>query len=115
VIFRDASALKALVHTFEEDWAASSSDELQVEDREREDTRETRPRKVAKRIAKSVTRKISVTPVTKKIAKAITKTAENGANGRKVQKAAEAIAKDVVENTVLDAAKEAVKAVSDSN
>jgi len=114
VIFRDASAVKDMVHTFEEDWAASSSDELKAEDREREDTR-NRPRKVAKRIAKSVTRKISVTPVTKKIAKAITKTAENGANGRKVQKAAQAIAKDVVENTALDAAKEVVKAVSDAN
>ena len=115
VIFRDASAVKDMVHTFEEDWAASSSDELKAEDREREDTRETRPRKVAKRIAKSVTRKISVTPVTKKIAKAITKTAENGANSRKVQKAAEVIAKDVVENAALDAAKEVVKAVSDAN
>lgn len=115
VIFRDARAVKDLVHTFEEDWAASSSDELKVEDREREDTRQTPSRKVAKRIAKSVTRKISVTPVTKKIAKAIAKTAENGANGRKVQKAAQAIAKDVVENTALDAAKAVMKAVSDAN
>ena len=44
VIFRDASAVKDMVHTFEEDWAASSSDELKAEDREREDTR-NRPRK----------------------------------------------------------------------
>ena len=116
VIFRDAGAVKDLVRTFEEDWAASASDELKEEADKQEVKQKTlRPRKAAKRIAKSVTKSISVTPVVKKIAKAISKKAESGANGRTIQKAAEAIAKDVVEDTARDVAKEAVKAVSDAN
>ena len=116
VIFRDASVVKDLLRTFEEDWAASASDELNEEAEKQEAKQKTlRPRKAAKRIAKSVAKSISVTPVAKKIAKAISKTAESGSNGRTIQKAAEAIAKDVVEDTARNVAKEAVKAVSDAN
>ena len=115
VIFRDAGVVKDLVRTFEEDWAASASDDLKTEERTEEPRKEAwRPRTVVKRVAKSVVKKIKVAPVAKKVAKAIGMSADVDLNGHKLQKRVEGIMEDVVEATANDAAKEAVKAVSDA-
>jgi cardiolipin synthase len=115
VIFRDGRAVKELVRTFEEDWAASTSEEVEKEERKDERAQETsRQQVVVKRVAKSVAKKIKVAPVAKKAAKVISKTGNGDLNGHKLQKRVEEIVEDVVEATAKDAAKEAVKAVSDA-
>ena len=119
IIFRDGRAVKELVRTFEEDWAASASTQFEKEDHreeEHEQHRETlQGQKIVKRVAKSVAKKVKITPVAKKVAKAISKTADVNLSGRKVQKSVEEIVEDVVESTALDAAKEAVKVVADAS
>src|SRR5436190_16111499 len=59
LIFRDARSVKELVRTFEEDWAASASDDLKEEARKgKSRTEPLRPRMAVKRVAKVVTKKI---------------------------------------------------------
>ena len=116
VIFRDGRTVKELTRTFEEDWAASASKDFEEEQKKQQRRQEPlEPGKVVKLVAKSVTKKIPITPVARKVAKAISKKAEVKLNGRKIHKTVEEIVEDVVESTAVDAAKEAVKAVADAS
>jgi histone H3/H4 len=115
IIFRDGRAVKELVRTFEEDWAASAFEDVGKEGRKDERAEGTsRSRVVVKRVAKSVAKKIKVAPVARKVAKAIRKTGNGELNGHKLQKRVEEIVEDVVEATAKDAAKEAVRVASDA-
>ena len=102
IIFRHA-VVKDLIHTFEEDWAASA----------REDAEETqtsaRPKKTAKKVAERVVKAISVGPVAKKVAKAIRKTANGEMDNKKVRETVKEVMKDVVEQTAKRAASETAK------
>jgi cardiolipin synthase A/B len=115
LIFRDASVVKDLVRTFEEDWAASALEDVEKEtQKEQRQQDASHSRTVVKRVTKSVARKIKVAPVAKKVVKEVGKTGNANLNGHKLQRTVEEIMEDVVEATVKDAAKEAVKAVSDA-
>ena len=115
VIFRDGRAVKDMVRTFEEDWAASASKDFGEEMQKGEGRSEPAAGKIAKQVAKSVAKKTKVAPVAKKVAKAISKSADVDLDGRKIQKTVEDVVEDVVESIAADAAKEALKAVADAN
>jgi phosphatidylserine/phosphatidylglycerophosphate/cardiolipin synthase-like enzyme len=106
VIFRDGSALKELVRTFEEDWLSSSKDEA------RQETREKRvARKKIKRVARTVAKNIAISPVAKKVARIISKRANVDLDDKKIHDSVKEIVKEVVQKTAHEAATEAAKSV----
>jgi len=108
LILRDASVVKQLVRTFEEDCSSSAAEQMEEQKRKAEMT----PGKMAKKIAKSIAKKGRLTPVARKVAKAIAKNGNLDLKRKKAQEAAEEIVKDVVAEAAEDAAKETVKAVA---
>jgi cardiolipin synthase A/B len=108
VLLRDASVVKQLVRTFEEDWSSSAAEQMEEQKRRAE----MKPAKIAKKIAKSIAKKGRLTPVAKKVAKAIAKNSNLDLRGKKIHEAAEEIVKDAVVEAAESAAKETVKAVA---
>jgi len=108
LILRDASVVKQLVRTFEEDWSSSAAE--QIEEQER--GAQTKPKKMAKQIAKSMAKKSRLAPVAKKMAKALA--AADVDLSKKVHETVREIVKNVVEETAEDAAKQTVKAVAEA-
>lgn len=106
LIFRDGSVMKALVRTFEEDWAASSKNLEQV------DTRRTAPKRAIKKVAKKVAKKLPLTPVARKVIKVISKKADVNLDGKKIHQSLEEIMQDVVEKAAEKAAAEAAKSMA---
>jgi cardiolipin synthase A/B len=105
VIFRDGTALTNLIHTFEEDWAASSAD------LEEEHPPARKTGKSAKKIAQAISKRISLNPVTKKVVKSISSESKVDLDHKELRGTVKAILKDVVEKTARDAAREAADAV----
>jgi cardiolipin synthase len=94
LIFRDAAALKRLTSIFEADWALTEETEEQEASEER-----TSVAKVAKRVAKAVTREmLPIGPILEDAVK------EVAGNGHSVELNA-----DAIEETVKDAVNDAVK------
>lgn len=106
VIFRDAAAIKDIIRTFEEDWAASASD---VEEQQLQP--EARAEKVVRKVTRAVKKRIALNPVAKKVVKTISKRADVDLDDKKVQETVKEILKDVVEKTAEQAAEEATTAV----
>jgi cardiolipin synthase A/B len=107
LIFRDGSALKELIRTFEEDWIASAKG--------KQDTAEAQsvaPKKAIKKVVKRVAKRVPVTPVAKKVAKVISKKAEVDVDKKRIHETVEEIVKDVVEQTAELAAAEARKSLA---
>lgn len=109
VIFRDGAAVKELIRTFEEDWAASS-----------EDLKEARgpkkpQKKVVKKLVKSVAKSVPVEDVAKKVARAISRNANVKLNGKKIHKTVTEILGDAVEEAAKNAAEEAVKVAGEAS
>ncbi len=112
VILRDGAALKAVVRTFEEDWAASYGEGLE----EQAAQKSALPaRKTARKVARLVSEDARVDPVAKKVAKAISEAADVNLNGRKIRERVREVMHDVVEETAKDAAEKAVKAVAEAS
>jgi cardiolipin synthase A/B len=109
IILRDGAALKSLVRTFEEDWAASSSD------LEEEHPPERKQKKSAKRVAQAVSKKFSLDPVMKKVVKTISDHADVDLDHKELRNTVKYILKDVVEQTAHDAAQEAAEVVGKAN
>jgi phosphatidylserine/phosphatidylglycerophosphate/cardiolipin synthase-like enzyme len=105
VIFRDAGAIKDMVRTFEEDWAASARD-IEVE----EPATQVKPEKVVKKVARAVRKRVSLDPVAKKVVKTISKRADVDLD-KKVHETVKEILKDVVDKTAEQAAEEAAAVV----
>lgn len=106
LLFRDGSVLKALVRTFEEDWAASAKNLEPV------DTPRTAPKRAIKKVAKKVAKKLPLTPVARKVVKVISKKADVELDGKKIQESLEEIVQDVVEKAAEKAAAEAAKSMA---
>jgi cardiolipin synthase len=98
VIFRDGAALKNLIHTFEEDWAASSAD------LEEDCPPARKVVKSAKKIAQAVSKKVQLNPVAKKVVKSISNQAEVDLDHKELRDTVKEILRDVVEKTAKDAA-----------
>ena len=108
LILRDASVVKQLVRTFEEDWSSSAAEQMEEQER----GAQTKPKKMAKQIAKSMAKKSRLAPVAKKMAKALA--AADVDLSKKVHETVREIVKNVVEETAEDAAKQTVKAVAEA-
>lgn len=108
VIFRDAGALKDLIRTFEEDWAVSS--------KELDAGKESKVpmRRAARKVAKSVSKKLSLTPMAKKVAKAIGRKADVDLDNKKIHDTVKDIVRDVVDEAVRNAAEETAKVVAEN-
>lgn len=107
LIFRDASVIKQLVRTFEEDWAASSRKDPKNASESRVSNKS-----VVKRVAKKVSKKLPLSPVAKKIAKVIRKRAGVGVSPAEVEETMKDLVKDVVEEAAQSATEEAAKTVA---
>jgi phosphatidylserine/phosphatidylglycerophosphate/cardiolipin synthase-like enzyme len=105
VVFRDSAALKNIIRTFEEDWAASESKA------EEEQPAGDKTGKVAKKIAQAVTKKVALNPVAKKVVRTIRGKA-NGDGHKDLRDSVKEILKDVVEETAQHAAEEAANVVA---
>ena len=110
LIVRDAATVKQLVRTFEDDWKASASEDLDKKERKTE----LRAGKTAKKIARSVTKKLKLTPMAKKVVKAIAEHADVDLNDKKVHETVKEVVRDVIEETAEDAAKQTAKAVAEA-
>jgi phosphatidylserine/phosphatidylglycerophosphate/cardiolipin synthase-like enzyme len=108
LILRDASVVKQLIRTFEEDWKSAAADQMEEQKRKPE----MKPAKVAKKVAKSMMKKGRLAPVARKVAKVISKNGHVDLKGRKVNEAVEEIVKDAVVEAAESAAKQTVKAVA---
>lgn len=109
LIFRDAAAVKDMIRTFEEDWAASAH-ELEAEQQKAEVT----PEKVVKKVARAVKKRVALAPVAKKMVKTIGKRADVDLDKKEIHESVEEILKDVVEQTAEQAAQEAAAVVKAS-
>ncbi|HEY4054074.1 MAG TPA: phospholipase D-like domain-containing protein [Terriglobales bacterium] len=107
VIIRDASAVKQLVRTFEEDWSSAAAEQMEEQRRKEQ----MKPRRVAKKIAKSMSKKGQLGPVARKMAKALAAATKVDLKNKKVHETVRNLVKSAVEETAVDAAKEAVRAV----
>jgi cardiolipin synthase len=108
VIFRDGAVIKHLVRTFEEDWAASSSKEMQ---RDVANT-ERRPAKKLKEVAEAAAKKVAVAKIARKVTRTISKKADVDLDKKKINGAVEAILLDAVEAATEDAAAKAAKTLA---
>jgi phosphatidylserine/phosphatidylglycerophosphate/cardiolipin synthase-like enzyme len=107
LIIRDASAVKQLVRTFEEDWSSAAAEQMEEQKRKEQ----MKPRSVAKKIAKSMSKKGRLGPVARKMAKALAAATKVDLKNKKVHETVRNLVKSAVEETAVDAAKEAVRAV----
>lgn len=108
LVLHDATTVKQLVRTFEDDWKASASEDWEKEQRKRE----LRPRKVAKKVAKSVASRVRLTPVAKKVARELAKRADVKLKEKEIHETVKDLVKEVIIETAEDAAKETVKVVA---
>jgi len=111
VIVRDGASLKHVVHTFEEDWAASYGEGLE----QKTGKHEVPAKKTAKKVAHLLSEDVRINPAAKKIAKAIGEAADVNMNGRKVREKVKEVMHDVVEETAKDAAERTVKVVAEAS
>ena len=105
IIFRDGTALKNVIRTFEEDWSASESNAQE------EQPAEQQTEQVAKKIAKTLKKKVALNPVAKKVVKTI-RSKSNGSDQKDLRDSVKEILKDVVEETAQQAAEKAANAVA---
>jgi cardiolipin synthase A/B len=103
IIFRDAATIKTLVRTFEEDWSASQPPK----------TRTVDVTKTVRRVAKSVSKELSVAPVIKRVASAIRKKTNGRLRQKEVEETVETVVKEAVDDTIKQATKHAVRAVAE--
>jgi cardiolipin synthase len=111
VIVRDGASLKRIVHTFEEDWAASYGEGLE----QKIENPQVLAKKTAKKVARLVSDEARIDPAAKKVAKAISEAADLNLNGRKVREKVKEVMHDVVEETAKDAAEKAMKVVAEAS
>lgn len=108
VIFRDHSAIAALLRVFKEDWAAS---EPAKRDEETSDRLAT---KTAKKVAKVVRKNISASPVVKQVVKAVRQKADKNLSNKEVEQTVKTAVKVAVGDSVKKATKEAVKTMANT-
>jgi cardiolipin synthase A/B len=106
IIFRDGSVMKQLVRTFEEDWLSSDKKKGGTKDRV------VAPKKVVKKVARTVIKRMPLTPVAKKVTKELSKKNNGDLDKKRIQQAVKEIVKDVVKETAEQAAAEAAKTVA---
>jgi phosphatidylserine/phosphatidylglycerophosphate/cardiolipin synthase-like enzyme len=109
VILRDGPVIKSLARTFEEDWAASAAD-----------LEENRPpqgkqKKSAKKVAQTVSKRISLNPVAKKVVKTISDHVDVDLDQKELRETVKEVLKDVVEQTAQEAASEVAETVGKAN
>jgi cardiolipin synthase A/B len=107
LIFRDASVLKDLLRTFEEDWLSSAKSE-----KEAAKPKPAGPKKAVKKIVKAVAKKIPIAPVTKTVTRMISKKANGDIDKKKIHESVEEIVKGVVQETAKQAVAEVGKTVA---
>ncbi|HKW19363.1 MAG TPA: phospholipase D-like domain-containing protein [Terriglobales bacterium] len=105
IIFRDGAAIKDLIRTFEEDWAASSADIVE------EKTSEGEAIRAVKKVAQAITKRVPLMPVAKKVLKTISNQTDVDFDHKQLHKEVTEILKDVVEKTAQEAAQEAAEVV----
>jgi hypothetical protein len=106
IIFRDGAAIKDIIRTFEEDWAASSSG-LAEEKR----PPEKKALKIVKKVARAITKRVPLMPVAKKVVKTISSQADVDLDHKELHEEVTEILKDVVEKTAQEAAQETAEVV----
>jgi len=111
VVLRDGAAVKDILRTFEEDWAASYGAGLE----EKAEKRAAPARKMAKKLARLVAKNANVDPAVKKVVKAISEAADGNRNGKKTRERVKEVIHKVVEDTAKDAAEKAVKVVAEAS
>lgn len=97
VIFRDGSAVKNVVRTFEEDWTASSSKRWQPS--------KTSATRATKKLAKTVSDRVPLAPVTRKLVQSISDSSNGKFSRKKIRATVKNVMKDVVEKTAQEAVK----------
>lgn len=105
IMFRDTAAIKDIIRTFEEDWAASESDA------KKEEFSEETAGKVAKKVARTVKKKVALSPVAKKVVKVIREQADVD-DHKELRESVKEILEEIVEETAQHAAEEAANAVA---
>ncbi|PYX04844.1 MAG: phosphatidylserine synthase [Acidobacteria bacterium] len=106
VIFRDRSAIAALLRVFKEDWAAS-------EPAKRDAASDRLATKTAKKVAKVVRNNISAGPVVKQVVKAVRQKADKKLT-KEVEQTVKAAVKVAIGDSVKKATKEAVKTIANT-
>lgn len=94
VIFRDAKSIRAIVRTFEEDWAASEPPTAEVQDPVAKATR---------KMAKVISKHLPVEPVVRQVLKTVEKKADDP---RAIKSTIKSAVKDVLDETLDKASKE---------
>jgi cardiolipin synthase A/B len=105
LLFRDASIIKQMIRTFEEDWAASSAEMA-------EEVTKPAAKKMVKKVARKVAKKLPLKPVARKVAKIISKQANVDLDDKKIHDSVESVVKDLVEEAAKKAAEEAAKTIA---
>jgi phosphatidylserine/phosphatidylglycerophosphate/cardiolipin synthase-like enzyme len=105
LLFRDASIIKQMIRTFEEDWAASSAEMA-------EEVTKPAAKKIVKKVARKVAKKLPLKPVARKVAKIISKQANVDLDDKKIHDSVESVVKDLVEEAAKKAAEEAAKTIA---
>ena len=106
IIFRDGAAIKDVIRTFEEDWAASSADIA-----EEKHPPEKQAAKAIKKAAQAISKRVALRPVAKKVVKRISHRADIDLDHKELREEVTEILKDVVEKTAAEVAQEAAETV----
>jgi len=106
IIFGDGAAIKNVIRTFEEDWAASSA-----EIAEEKHAPEKKSAKVIKKVAQAISKRMPLRPVAKKVVKRISHRADVDLDHKELREEVTEILKDVVEKTATEVAQETAEVV----
>jgi cardiolipin synthase A/B len=109
VIIRDGMMIKSLARIFEEDWAASATD---LEERRPSPIKQ---KKILKKVAQAVSKKVPLNPVAKKVVKRMSDHAQVDLDQKDLRDSVKEILKDVVEQTAQDTAAEVAETVGKAN
>jgi phosphatidylserine/phosphatidylglycerophosphate/cardiolipin synthase-like enzyme len=103
IISRDGEAVREVIRTFEEDWAASAS--------KKDVVRRAPAKKITKKLVRSISERLPLAPAARKMAKSIAEKSNGKISRKKIRLTVEDVMKDVVEK----AAEEAVKVTAEAS
>lgn len=106
IIFGDGAAIKSVIRSFEEDWAASSADIA-----EEKHLAKKKAAKVIKKMAQTISKRVPLMPAAKKVVKRISRRADVDLDHKELREEVTEILKDVVEKTAAEVVQEAAEAV----
>lgn len=106
ILFGDGAAIKNVIHTFEEDWAASSA-----EIAEEKHPPEKQAAKAIRKAAQAISKRVPLRPVAKKVVQRISDRADVELDHKELRQEVTDILRDVIEKTATEVAQEAAEVV----